>query len=86
MGEWVDVVSKALAAVGVLLERITGLVDAVNRPAVEEERSKQAEAEARQAEAERERLGTQSTGSDNTLLIAGVAAAALIGLMAMRKT
>lgn len=28
----------------------------------------------------------QSTGSDNTLLIAGVAAAALIGLMAMRKT
>jgi len=86
VGEWVDVVSKALAAVGVLLERITGLVDAVNRPAVEEERSKQAEAEARQAEAERERLGTQSTGSDNTLLIAGVAAAALIGLMAMRKT
>jgi hypothetical protein len=87
VGAWVDTISKALAAIGVLLERITGLVDAVNRPAVEEERSKQAEAEAaaRKAEAEAE-AGAQSASSNNTLLIAGVAAAALIGLMAMRKT
>jgi regulator of protease activity HflC (stomatin/prohibitin superfamily) len=76
------------------------IIALINRPdpEIEAERSRQAEADAaarqadaaaRQAEAdvERQRLENQSTaGSNNTLLIAGVAAAALIGFMAMRKT